>query len=130
VKLFLDASVLLAACGRRAGGPRAVCDLAGPQGWRLLASEYVVREVEKNVRFRLPVSAQSEWQILKPALEIVAEVVTFDWPVVFTAAATSNVLLTLDGADFGGVMGVGFYGLPVMKPGEFLRRERAAGRLG
>ena len=31
--------------------------------------------------------------------------------------------------DFGGVMAAGFYGLPVMKPGEFLKRERAAGRL-
>ena len=51
-------------------------------------------------------------------------------PVVFTAAATADVLLTLDGADFGGVMGAGFYGLPVMKPGEFLRRKRAEARLG
>ena len=44
-------------------------------------------------------------------------------------AATPDVLLTLDRADFEGVMGAGFYGLPVMKPGDFLRRERAAGRL-
>ena len=70
---------------------------------------------------------------------MVADVLTFDWPVVFpaakdrpvlvTAAATADVLLTLDRADFGSVMGAGFYGLPVMKPGDFLRRERAAGRL-
>ena len=98
MKLFLDASVLLAACGRPAGGSHAVCDLAAGQGWRLLASDSVMREVEKNVRLRLP-------------------------------AATADVLLTLDRADFGGVMGVGFYGLAVMKPGDFLRRERAAGRL-
>jgi len=37
VKLFLDASVLLAACGRPAGGSRAMCDLAAAQGWRPLA---------------------------------------------------------------------------------------------
>ncbi len=139
MKLFLDASVLLAACGRAAGGSRAVCDLAAAQGWRLLASDYVVREVEKNVRQRLPAAAQNEWQRLKPSLEVMTDVLTFDWPVVFpaskdrpvlfTAAATADVLLTLDRADFGGVMGVGFYGLPVMKPGDFLSRERAAGRL-
>jgi hypothetical protein len=52
-----------------------------------------------------------------------------DKPVLFTAAAVADVLLTLDRADFGGVMAAGFYGLAVMKPGEFLQRERAAGRL-
>ena len=139
MKIFLDASVLLAACGRPAGGSRAVCDLAATQGWRLLASIYVAGEVEKNVRLRLPASAQSEWQRLKPLLEVMTDVVTFDWPVVFsaakdrpvlfTAAATADVLLTLDRADFAGVMGAGFYGLPVMRPGDFLRRERAMGRL-
>ena len=139
MKLFLDASVLLAACGRAAGDSRAVCDLAAAQGWRLLAGEYVMREVERNVSRRLPPAAQDEWQRLRPLLEVVPDVLTFDWPVVFpaakdrpvlfTAAATADVLLTLDRADFGGVMVAGFYGLPVMKPGDFLRRERAAGRL-
>jgi predicted nucleic acid-binding protein len=139
VKLFLDASVLLAACGRPAGGSHAVCGLAAAQGWRLLASNYVMQETEKNVRLRLPAPAQEEWGRLKPLLEVVPDVVTFDWPVVFpaakdrpvlfTAAAAADVLLTLDRADFGPVMAAGFYGLPVMKPGDFLRRERAAGRL-
>ena len=139
MKLFLDASVLLAACGRTAGGSHAVCDLAAAQGWRLLASNYVMHEVEKNVRLRMTAPAQAEWQRLKPRLEVVPDVVTFDWPVVFpaakdrpvlfTAAATADVLLTLDRADFGPVMAAGFYGLPVLRPGDFLRRERAAGRL-
>lgn len=86
-------------CGRAAGASHAIFDLAGAQGWRLLTGDYVLREVERNVRERL------------------------------SAAATADVLLTLDRADFGGVMAAGFYGLPVMKPGDFLRRERAAGRL-
>ena len=46
-----------------------------------------------------------------------------DRPVLSTAAPTADVLLTLDRADFGSVMGAGFYGLPVMKPGDFLRRK-------
>jgi predicted nucleic acid-binding protein len=139
VKLFLDASVLLTACGRPAGGSHAVCDLAARQGWRLLTSNYVVQETEKNVRLRLPSETQGEWKRLKPLLEMMTDVVTFDWPVVFpaaknrpvlfTAAATADVLRTLDRADFGPVMAAGFYGLPVMRPGDFLRRERAAGRL-
>ena len=61
------------------------------------------------------------WPVVFPAAK--------DRPVLFTAAAVADVLLTLDSADFGGVMAAGFYGLPVMRPGDFLRRERAAGRL-
>ena len=139
MKLFLDASVLLAACGRPTGGSHAVGDLAAAQGWRLLASDYVIREVEKNVRLRLPTAALHEWQRLRPTLEVVADVLTFDWPVVFsatkdrpvlfTAAATADVLLTLDRADFTGLLGGQFYGLPLMAPSEFLQNERAAGRL-
>jgi hypothetical protein len=52
-----------------------------------------------------------------------------DRPVLFTAAAWAEVLLTLDRGDFGAVMGAGFYGLLVLTPGHFLERERAAGRL-
>lgn len=50
-------------------------------------------------------------------------------PVLFTAAAWAEVLLTHDRGDFGVVMGTGFYGLDVLMPGDFLERERAAGRL-
>ena len=42
---------------------------------------------------------------------------------------SSDVLLTLDRTDFGGLMKTGFYGLQVLTPGHFLRRERAAGHL-
>ena len=52
-----------------------------------------------------------------------------DRPVLFTAAAWAEVLLTLDRGDFGAVMESGFYGLEVLTPGDFLERERAAGRL-
>ena len=34
-----------------------------------------------------------------------------------------------DQKDFADLLGAEFYGLPIMKPGEFLRRERAADRL-
>ena len=49
--------------------------------------------------------------------------------VLFTAAAWAEVLLTLDRGDFGALMGTGFYGLDILTPGDFLERERAAGRL-
>lgn len=139
MRLFLDSSVVLAACGRPTGASRYVFHLAPRMGWSLLTSAYVVKEVEKNLSLRLPASAMSEWQLLNPMLQRVADVVTFSWPtvmdaakdrpVLFTAVAFSDLLLTLDRADFGGLMQTGFYGLQILTPGEFLRRERAAGRL-
>jgi len=67
------------------------------------------------------------------------DVLTLDRPVVFEAAkdrpilfgafAWADVLLTLDSADFGELLGKTFYGLRVLKPGIFLEQERSAGRL-
>jgi len=51
VNVFLNSSVLLAACGSAAGASRAVIDAASAQGWSLLTSSYVhvLAEVEANV---------------------------------------------------------------------------------
>ena len=48
MRLFLDASVVLAACGRVAGASHAIFDLAAAQGWRLIVGDYVLREVERR----------------------------------------------------------------------------------
>ena len=45
------------------------------------------------------------------------------------ALALSEVLLTLDRAAFGALLGGTFYGLPILTLGMFLERERVAGRL-
>jgi len=52
-----------------------------------------------------------------------------DRPVLITALAWADVLLTLDGRDFIGLLGSSCYGLPILLPSDFLIRERAAGRL-
>lgn len=139
MRLFLDSSVLLAACGRVAGASHAIFDLAVSQGWQLLTCDYVLREVDRNLQERMPDTAQQEWRVLRPSLDVVANELTHPWPdvfpaakdrpVLFTATATAEVLLTLDRADFGAVMTTGFYGMLVMKPGDFLLRERSRGRL-
>jgi len=139
VRLFLDSSVVLAACGRVTGASHAVFKIADTLGWRLFTCDYVLREVERNLRERLPASAGVQWQSLRPALAVVTDELTFPWPVVFpaakdrpvlfTAAATAEVLLTLDRSDFGVLMESGFYGMAVMKPGDFLLCERKVGRL-
>ena len=52
-----------------------------------------------------------------------------DKPILFSALVWADILLTLDRGDFGGLMDKPFYDLVVLKPGMFLERERAAGRL-
>lgn len=49
MRLFLDASVVLAACGRTSGASRAIFDRAPANGWRLLTSRYSLNEVAKNL---------------------------------------------------------------------------------
>jgi hypothetical protein len=138
VKLFLDSSVILAACGRSQGASRAIFDLHERVGWRLLASNYVISEVRTNLP-RLGHPAAQAWAKFGHCLIRVEDKLVFDWPVVFaptkdrpvlfSAAAFADILLTLDLGDFGPLMDTGFYGLPIMKPGRFLERERAAGHL-
>lgn len=138
MKVFLDASVVLAACGRPAGASRAVFDLAAANGWHLLTSRYVLAEVHRNLP-KLKPGALADWPLLSSHLIRTRDVWTLDRPVVFaaakdrpvlfTAAAWSRTLLTLDLADFGSVMRSGFYHLAVLTPGGFLTRERLAGRL-
>jgi hypothetical protein len=103
-----------------------------------LISEYVVSEVVINLP-RLVPNATRDWTLLQCQLVFVRDVWTWDRPaifspakdrpVLFTAAAWAQVLLTLDRADFGPVMGGQFYGLDVVTPGNFLERERSSGRL-
>jgi hypothetical protein len=52
-----------------------------------------------------------------------------DRPILFSALAWSEVLLTLDRADFGALLGGVFYGLKILTPGMFLERERSTGQL-
>ena len=61
MNLFLDASTVLAACGRPAGASRAVFEIASRNGWRLMISPYVVSEVTRNLP-RLP--AQCLFQLV------------------------------------------------------------------
>ncbi len=138
MNLFLDSSVLLAACGSAAGASRAVIDAAAGQGWSLVTSSYVLAEVEANLA-GLRAGAADAWGQLHTKIATVPDVLTFEWavvfapardrPILFTAAAWADVLLTLDRRDFTDLLGTSFYGLAILKPGDFLQRERAAGRL-
>jgi predicted nucleic acid-binding protein len=138
LRLFLDASVLLAAAGSAKGASRAIFSYATPQDWALVSSPYALNETQKNLS-KLPSAATTDWQRLRPQIAVVDDVVSLDRPAVFdaskdrpilfTALAWTDVLLTLDKADFADMLGGTFYGLHVLLPSEFLARERANGRL-
>jgi hypothetical protein len=138
VRLFLDTSVLLAACASDLGASREIFLRALPNEWVLVTSPYVVGEVLANLR-KLPASASAEWAKLRPMLLLLDDILTVDRPsvfepakdrpILFSALAWSDVLLTLDVNGFGGLLEKPFYGLRVKKPGPFLQEERAAGRL-
>jgi len=133
VKLFLDSSVVLAACGCAKGASRAVFDRYREEGWTLLASPYVLSEVRLNMA-SLGSDAVSQWENFEGNLSVVRDEFVAEWavvfaaakdrPVLFSALAFADILLTLDRRDFGPLMGTGFYGLEVMKPGDFLKTPR------
>jgi predicted nucleic acid-binding protein len=134
----LDTSVLLAASASATGASREVFHKASANGWILVATPYVIEEVLHNLP-DFPPAVSADWASLRPMLEIMDDVLTLDRPVVFevakdrpilfSALAWADILLTLDRGDFGGLMEKPFYDLLVLKPGNFLERERTAGRL-
>ena len=138
MRLFLDTSVLLAACASASGASREIFRVAGANGWVLVATPYLVEEVLRNLP-DFPIAASGEWVRLRREMLVMDDVLTLNRPVVFPvskdkpilfgALAWADVLVTLDGGDFGVLLGTSFYGMPVLHPGEFLQRERAAGRL-
>jgi predicted nucleic acid-binding protein len=138
MRLFFDASVLLAASGSTKGASREIFRLAPLNDWVLLTTPYVLEETVRNLP-TLPLEASAAWIPLRNGLVLCDDVLTLDRPAVFpatkdrpilfSALAWADVLLTLDRNDFAELLGSEFYGLAVLKPGSFLERERAAGRL-
>ena len=138
MRLFLDTSVVLSACASGAGASREIFRLSPLNGWVLVATPYVFAETERNLSEFSP-EANSKWLELRQNLLLMRDVLTLklpsvfpvrkDRPVLFSALAWADVLLTLDREDFSKLLGDEFYGMPVLKPGDLLDRERRAGCL-
>ena len=114
MKVFLDSSVLLAASGSDRGASREIFRGAARCGWVLLASPFVVEEVLANLP-GLGAPATAEWARLRPELRLMDDVLTLDRivvfgpakdrPILFSALAWAEALLTLDRGDFGAMLG-------------------------
>ncbi|MFN0133733.1 MAG: hypothetical protein ACKVW3_14540 [Phycisphaerales bacterium] len=126
MRIFLDSSVVLAAFGSHRGASLAIFRGASENNWSLLTSAYVIEEVLANLS-DLHETATVDWAKLRPELLLVDDVLTLDRaavfepakdrPVLFTALAWAEVLLTLDRSDFGAMIGSTFYGLSILTPG-------------
>jgi len=69
MRLFLDASVLLAASGSTKGASREIFRLAPLNDWVLLATPYVLEETVGNLP-ALPLEASAAWIPLRNGLVI------------------------------------------------------------
>jgi len=104
----------------------------------LIATPYVIAEVLNNLA-DFPPEATAQWARLRAQLIVQDDVLTIDRPsifpagkdrpILFSALAWADILLTRDTGDFAQIMGQPFYELVVLTPGKFLIRERQAGRL-
>lgn len=138
MNLFLDTSVILSACCSSSGASAEIFRRKTANNWILVATPYVIREVTQNLP-GCPANADANWPTLYTHLQLGDDILSFDRPVVFSPAkdrpilfsafAYADALLTLDQHDFGTMMDRTFYGLPVLRPGAFLERERMASRL-
>lgn len=138
MKLFLDTSVLLSACGSAKGASRFIIEEAKVQSWELTSADYCREETLRNlgklgesavVYFRATLDRRIDWQLNALTTD---DIVIFDKakdrPVLISALSVKpSALLTLDRADFHDRLGRQFYGIDIRTPGEWLMEQREKG---
>jgi predicted nucleic acid-binding protein len=133
VKIFLDSSVLLSACGSEKSLSRLITEIASDRGWHLISASYCRAETSKNIG-KLGSEAALRWPDMQSKVEWVPNALTSRRPLLLTAskdrpvlisalAAKCEVLLTLDKGDFGILLGTTVYGMRVDTPHAFLIGE-------
>ena len=130
MRIFLDSSVLLSACGSEKSLSRLIAEIAPERGWHLISASYCRAETSKNLG-KLGPAAALNWPDMQSKVEWVPNALTSRKPLLLTAskdkpvlisalASKSDVLLTLDKGDFGLLLGTTVYGMRVSTPRDFL----------
>lgn len=130
MKVFLDSSVLLSACGSERSLSRLVTEIAGERKWVLASAAYCRAETVKNLR-KLGPAADSYWKSLQRKVVWSPNALTTRRPLLLTAskdkpvlisalAERCDLLLTLDKVDFGILLGTEVYGMKILTPRDFL----------
>ena len=130
MRVFLDSSVLLSACGSEKSLSRLITEIAPERDLKLISASYCRAETSKNIG-KLGAAAAHRWPGMQAKVEWVPNALTSrkplllaaskDKPVLISAlAAKCDVLLTLDKADFRLLLGTTVYGMLVITPRDFL----------
>jgi len=130
VKVFLDSSVLLSACGSERALSRLITEIAGDRKWALVSAVYCRAETAKNLG-KFGSAAGGYWKCLQRKVVWVPNALTTRRPLLLTAskdkpvlisalAERCDLLLTLDKGDFGILLGTEVYGMKVLTPRAFL----------
>lgn len=142
-RVFLDASVLVAAAGRPEGGSAAILDFCRRGALTPLVSRRVLLEAERNVRKKLSPEAVVRYynlittvrpqRVPEPrALAVerfLRAINSKDAPVLAAAVAgRAQALLTLDRDFASGAVRRAAGRVEILEPGELLRRLRAEER--
>jgi predicted nucleic acid-binding protein len=134
MRLFLDSSVLLAASGSANGASRLLITEAEDQNWDLMSSLYCLEETRHNLP-KLGPQAEKEFEFkVLPFVECVDTRLVVDRPLVYRVtkdrpvvagalAAKCDALLTLDRADFQRLLGSEVYGMWILTPGDWLKKN-------
>lgn len=134
MKLFLDSSVLLAASGSATGASRLLITEAADQHWTLVSSLYCFEETRHNLP-KLEKKAHADFETkVAPFVECIETRLVVDRPVVYPVtkdrpvvagalAGKCDALLTLDRADFQRLLGNEIYGMSILTPGDWLKKN-------
>lgn len=138
IRVFLDSSVLIAACGSASGASHAVIVMAEIGLFKVVISEQVVDECERNLMKKLPKAIPIFRQIMSTiapeilpnpsTIEVeqrVAIIEPKDAPILAAAVVGNvNCLLTLNTKDFTSEVSTQS-GLLIQTPSQFIQEIRA-----
>ena len=133
MKVFLDSSVIISACGSAKSLSRLVWQIHSAHAWQLISSSYCRAEVARNV-VKFGDAAAESWAQFSAQIDWVPNALTSKRPLLLTAskdkpvlisalAARCDALLTLDTGDFDLLLGTEVYGMLVTTPRDFLIRH-------
>jgi predicted nucleic acid-binding protein len=137
-KIFLDSSVVIAACGSRNGASHAVIVMAEIGLFKAVISEQVVIECDRNINKKLPAALPILKQILKiinpeivpdPSITESSQweniIESKDAPILAAAlSAKADRLLSLNTKDFTSFVAAQS-GLTIQTPSEFIQEIRS-----
>ncbi|MFM8459601.1 MAG: hypothetical protein ACKOB0_11800 [Chthoniobacterales bacterium] len=133
MRIFLDSSVIISACGSEKSLSRLIWRIHTKHAWRLASSSYCRAEVARNV-VKFGQSASDAWSKFRSEIDWVPNALTSERPLLLAAAkdkpvlisalaARCDALLTLDLGDFELMLGTEVYGMLVTTPRDFLIRR-------